>query len=210
MSRAWYAAASVLLLLGGWGAWYMTREVASPGQARELAQTAPRQDKIGSSEQVPGSEENPRVSPSQDVVAIDEKVSLPADEMNSLATTSPNGSKARLALLHNETDIQVSSEAQMPSMLPLQGRDLSYTYSSIPEEQIENTGKSRLDEHLASSTVPQGRVLAMKEVEPLDQAQRVRLNDKFELGVFVSPYATGQKMNVGGGFALAYKLSNKL
>ncbi|NGF56062.1 hypothetical protein G5B00_05990 [Parapedobacter sp. SGR-10] len=208
MSRVWYAAASVLLLLGGWGAWYMTREVANPGQ--ELVQTAPRQDKIGPSERVVDPEKNPAVSPSPDVVAMDEKGSLHADDMKSFVTSSPDKGETRLSLLHDESNIQVSAEAQIPSMLPLQGRDLSYTYSFISEEQVESTGKSRLDEHLASSPVPQGRVLAMKEVEPLDQTQRVRLNDKFELGVFVSPYATGQKMNVGGGFALAYKLSNKL
>src|SRR5690606_9255672 len=52
--------------------------------------------------------------------------------------------------------------------------------------------------------------LAMKEMDPQPQNKLVLLSKRLELGLFVSPYATEQKMNVGGGFLLGFKLSNRL
>jgi hypothetical protein len=46
--------------------------------------------------------------------------------------------------------------------------------------------------------------------EPDGRGKGIRFGDRFEMGVFVSPYATSNQMNVGAGLALSYKLSKTL
>lgn len=50
------------------------------------------------------------------------------------------------------------------------------------------------------------------EIDALNTAsdKRLALSNKVNLSLFVSPFATNDKLNVGGGMAIAYKLSNKL
>lgn len=62
---------------------------------------------------------------------------------------------------------------------------------------------------LAASSIPNAD-LKIREVENITQNKRVHLGDKFDLALFVSPYSTGDKMNVGGGLTLAYNLTNKI
>lgn len=62
---------------------------------------------------------------------------------------------------------------------------------------------------LASKSMPTA-VINLREVDNLNKSNNFKLTDKFDLGLFVSPFATGDKMNIGGGMTLAYNLTKKL
>ncbi len=205
MSRAWYAAASIVLLLGIGGVWYMAREVED--SEKKLVQTTLPQNSVHSLEKKPVLEENPDIFLNEGSATKDQTTVLPvyattAAAAESQSTTIPDP-------LDDESELQVSAEVHIPAMLPLQGRDLSYDTSILNVRIEEKISGGSMYKHLTSSSMQQGMILAMKEVEGQNQFQRVHLNDRFQLGLFVSPYATSQKMNVGGGFSLAYKLNNK-
>lgn len=62
---------------------------------------------------------------------------------------------------------------------------------------------------LAAAAFPNAEV-RVREVENRSQNKRVHFGNKLDLGLFVSPSSTGEKMNVGGGLVLAYNLTNKI
>ncbi|TJZ63490.1 hypothetical protein FAZ15_04205 [Sphingobacterium olei] len=62
---------------------------------------------------------------------------------------------------------------------------------------------------LVSSSAPLIN-LSLKEVENRPNQSFMRLNERFDLGLFVSPNSTADKMNVGGGLLVAYNLNKKI
>lgn len=63
---------------------------------------------------------------------------------------------------------------------------------------------------LAASATTNNSVIAFKEVEAKNQQRHFNLSEKFDLGLFVSPHSTAEKMYVGGGLSIAYNLNKKL
>ena len=213
MRRIWYAAASVLLLMGLATAWFMSGESNITGD--KIVQHTSEEPENGKQDSKPlveaGSPETAFVDKyhQSDLTADpSSRDNVPLDEYE-FRLSSRYYKHEGLGLMQARSGIEMTEAVHIPHMLPLQSRSVSLGYSSA-EQPIEDFPAQEFDRHLASLSAVQGKVLAMKEVEPYAQSQRIRLSDRFELGVFVSPYATSQKMDVGGGLSLSYKLAKRL
>src|SRR5690606_26032571 len=64
--------------------------------------------------------------------------------------------------------------------------------------------------YLSQRAAQQPGMLTYKSPEELQGQTRIPLNDRFQLGLFVSPYATSNQMKVGGGLALSFKINKNL
>ncbi len=85
------------------------------------------------------------------------------------------------------------------------------------KKQIEDNLPNAV--HVGQQIVKNEGVLANQAIENqtskvddlnTSSAKQFSLNNKVNLSLFVSPFATNDKLNVGGGLAVAYKLNNKL
>lgn len=82
-------------------------------------------------------------------------------------------------------------------------------YSNIGASDVQSYATTVEHLTLATTAIPKSDV-SVREVENISQNRNVRFGDKFDLGLYVSPQSTGDKMNVGGGLTLAYNLTSKI
>ncbi|NGM61919.1 hypothetical protein G5B30_08320 [Sphingobacterium sp. SGG-5] len=205
MRKMWYAAASVVFLIGLGAVWFTLKQAGDP--AVDIVQ----QEAVVK----PMESQAPRTMNGSDQARVSRGEKTTIDKIQSVEAAQSvlayhhRPHRENLALLVSENHLQMSAEAHAPKMLPLPVPKLSVN-DVTRMENVARLSRDAFDSHLASGTALAGTTLAMKEVDPQPQNKLVLLSKRLELGLFVSPYATEQKMNVGGGFLLGFKLSNRL
>lgn len=78
---------------------------------------------------------------------------------------------------------------------------------SYHDKQFSSTGSAG-NMVLASSAAPIN--LSLQEVENRPNQSSMRLSERFDMGFYVSPNSTADKMSVGGGLLVAYNLNKKI
>ncbi len=209
--KMWYAAAAVLFLVGLGAVWFMTLDTATVENQLAQGEYILKQQDQPSVDDLRTDSSPGTVLPKKDQEDRTESYADLPDKarFGKTSASSSSGNLKDASVLAAKADVNISADIHVPTILPLQTQDLSKDYSTRIAH-MESLSRSELDKHLALGTPLQGATLAIKEVEPQVQNRRIPLNNRFELGLFVSPYATSQKMNVGGGFMLAYKLTKKI
>lgn len=201
----WYAAASILLCFGiGTGLWMLDKDSGMENETMRVAEEtnlkpAVEQQMEDNSRDVPSSSE-----PKKEV-EID-NVSLAALGEEPIASLHSG-----LEPLNQRMELHIQETVSIPKLAMISGRGPALGTTALPEEVVIENKSPRLENHyLAQTGAQQTGVLALKSPEEQQARNRVVLSDRFELGLFVSPYATSNQMKVGGGLALSYKLHKNL
>lgn len=207
----WAAAAAAFLLLGIGAVYYINDTTKSPTSG---------ENEIALTKQIPLREDT---APTE--IPIDmpnTKNVLLAEIPNSPAiVNNPTAGETTLSVKNSNVDRFLNL-----SLIADVIRDINTEINISPKDidginvanrKYSSIGTGTMQPHtptveqltLASSSVPSSDV-RVHEVENIHQNKQVHFGDKFDLALFVSPYSTGDKMNIGGGLTLAYNLTNKI
>lgn len=200
----WSAAAAVLLLVGVGSLYYVKNAAVGPNpNDHTLAVT---ENKVTADD--------------------DSEMTTPVDKKTDIQTPTQTEIQQTYSYTSVPHDRHTADELHLPLMpqvlhqldnkieLPAAGsiKELladTRSYSSVGVKKPQSA--TPIPDHvvLAAQSIPSS-VLALKEVETINQHKQFNFGDKFDLGLFVSPQSTGQKTNIGGGLTLAYNLTNKI
>lgn len=207
----WAATAAAFLLLG-MGAVYFINDTTKPSGSREHELASTRQTPLTENTtplEIPTSKPSSNTKllaeagNSIDVIGHSTGDNIISSSKNSTVDRFLNLSLVADAIRNINTQIDISSENVNRIS------DDNRRYSSIGANLMQPNTPTVEQLTLAASSIPNSD-LKIREVENINQSKRVHLGDKFDLALFVSPYSTGDKMNVGGGLTLAYNLTNKI
>ena len=84
---------------------------------------------------------------------------------------------------------------------------LSPQWAIVVPKEPATRGAVSLENHILAQD---HHTMTVQAQEVDGQDKRFRLNEKFSLGLVVSPSATDRRTNVGGGLLLSYNISNRL
>ncbi|HMR18589.1 MAG TPA: hypothetical protein PKA53_04755, partial [Sphingobacterium sp.] len=201
----WYAAASVLLCLGvAAGFWIMNNDrtalegaigdtvavgVTETPQERNTVLRAERREGLTGPEMI-----DPIVT---NVSTVDV-----------YSRTQHGNTVNRLDRLEEGNGLQIKEEVSIPQLAYLPGKGV--TYGSHQDISLVGSASDSENRILANSALDHYNTLTMKPMESQPRNTHIRLGKQFELGLFISPYATSNQMNVGGGLVVSYKLNKVL
>lgn len=199
----WYAAASILLCFGiGAGLWMLNMDSGLENGTMIVVEEASREPVEGQTLE----DKLPSVDPSLNVVRDVANLATGLAALEEMPVVSPHST---FEPLEQGMELQRQEAISIPQLAMISGSGLSML-TDLPEIKGKEH-QPRLESHyLAQTGTQQPGVLALKSPEEQPARSRVVLSDRFELGLFVSPYATSNQMNVGGGVALSYKLHKNL
>ncbi|WP_164112499.1 MULTISPECIES: outer membrane beta-barrel protein [Sphingobacterium] len=208
----WAASVAACLLIGIGSVYYIS-DTTKPTVSRESEVASTRQTPIDEYNVAPlntpmhkeGYHTAPLAEKGNTANAADNAIG------NKIVSSDKNSTVDRFLALSVVSDVirNINARINISSneLNPLS--DDNRKYSSIGTDPVYPHSINRDQLALATSSNPNSD-LKIREVENITQNKRVRFGDKFDLALFVSPYSTGDKMNVGGGLTFAYNLTNKL
>lgn len=85
---------------------------------------------------------------------------------------------------------------------------LDFTSGAAPKNI--NSSIPLIDHFVLANATVGHNVIASTDVEKKLSPKSFKFNEKFDLGLFVSPYSTSDNLRIGAGLTLAYNLSNSL
>lgn len=204
--KVWYAAASVLLCLGiVAGLWFLDGDESTLGH--QTAQTVVS-DNTGDLQDARPSQQADGVAESNMRPNTDNLVVTNVASTDGAVAEGNRRTTNMLERLEEEVELQGREDVSIPQLAYLPGRGVDYGKDSNID-YVESTLNPE-NTVLANSVIHSQHALTMKSSENLAQNTNIRLSDRFELGLFISPYATSHQMNVGGGLAVSYKLNKIL
>lgn len=209
----WVSAAAALLLLGVGALYYINKDSLSP-QATDI-HIASRNPMLNTETPHLNEHSVGEKSTSTNSSVLTEPIPhmsiLPETEKEGrILSANQSGLEELLNLsLSSEALSDVSSRIDLPSARLIKETISIRKYSSVGVKHPQAPVSIPTDLILASKAIPTSAI-NMHEVEMVSQNKQVRFGDKFDLGLFVSPYSTGDKMNVGGGLTLAYNLTKNI
>jgi hypothetical protein len=203
--KIWYAAASVLLFLGlATGVWWLG--APHDGESPKVTQVLPSGNGDGNSSEIPRVEIDERTAVSR-VDIVEEPIADFVYAGSGVAGDHyPSPLLDGLEKLPEVTTIRGNVEVSLPTLNRLPEQRQMYGHY---EEFVLNMPSAGVKNQTLAS-IAASHTGSMAWEEPDGRGKGIRFGDRFEMGVFVSPYATSNQMNVGAGLALSYKLSKTL
>ncbi|MBE8714864.1 outer membrane beta-barrel protein [Sphingobacterium hungaricum] len=202
-SLAYWSAVAALLLLFGLG--YVYQKNRLPQETNLITQTQTDSE----NEVNPNVENNVAVTPESNQLSP----MTAADETEHIS--SLESSPSRPATVNNQL---IPLEREEFSALALNTKptytlnlaDQGYYRTTVSRKNQDIALKSDVvtPEHLAHNNFM--TQVEFNEVDNRPTTKKFMLSNRFELGAFVSPASTENRVKVGGGLIVAYNLSNKL
>lgn len=201
-SKMWYAAASILLCFGiGFGLWWTTRQNIVEPSLSKLSNVI---KEAGPDRPILDTTVPLRISPETHGGS-----DAMAEGLYGRARSDSDGKYNQLELLEEDRELNHSEVVSVPQLNKIKKVDLAIT-SVVSEMKWGKINVHLEKDYLTHRDVPQSGVLEFKSTEEMQGQKKIPLSDRFQLGLFVSPYATSKQMNVGGGLALSYKINKNL
>jgi len=112
-----------------------------------------------------------------------------------------------------DNDLQLNVTVDLSHILPLKPTLGQFNPPAIVvQEDLDKVQLSNdLADHLilANSSLAQ-TILSNSNHEKSLSPKRFKFSEKFDLGLFISPFTNSENLRVGGGLALAYNINNKI
>lgn len=205
-SKIWYAAAILLCFGLAAGLWRW-----SDGTQHErvgVAQTSPSVSKGNTPESPKTSAVGISTNSQQSDGGVAQTLATAKTAAHDDLLHGASAKKRSLEPLWEEMNVQGNEEVSIPKLSYLPGKEV--IYRELANIEIKESAAGLAEQVMASTTVQTQGGLALKSPESQSQRGNIRLGDRLELGLFVSPYATSNQMKVGGGLAVSYKLNRIL
>src|SRR5690606_12437218 len=148
------------------------------------------------------------VAPDLSTVTIDEAGGIRENQMAMLHTGTEK-QYSGFELLDESVALQASAGVTMPQLEQITESWIAMV-SDLSTVQMSQDPAHLKSHYRYQRAAQQPGMLTYKSPEELQGQTRIPLNDRFQLGLFVSPYATSNQMNVGGGLALSFKINKNL
>lgn len=212
------SAAAILLFLGIGGILFVNREADEmPSSTDTIALQNelinPDESKDSTADRRLSSTKTDQNSSSEEPVERSTQmrsVDAISKEVNAKVNTSDNRD-----LLVAAMDPEILSRTNMPELASL---DRFYYLPKVnfqgDNRLLQKNPEIKSQRNLSSgSTLASAQaisVIGQTNLDDIAKSSRFRLNEKFDLGLYVSPTSTAEKMNVGGGLVIAYNVSSKV
>ncbi|GGH19341.1 hypothetical protein FAZ19_10860 [Sphingobacterium alkalisoli] len=133
----------------------------------------------------------------------------PGDNAYNLLRTDQVEGNDKLVYIDKQYEEDLESKMHVMGQPHLPETNLIIQSVSYNDKQFRSSNSTPTGNMiLASSAIP--LKLSIPEVENRRNESSMRLNKRFDMGFFVSPNSTADKMTVGGGLLIAYNLTKKV
>lgn len=198
----WYAAAAALLCFGiAAGIWMWNKQDISDSTLAHSVEISPKAT-------IDKQSTDAFVAPDLSAVTSDEAGEIRENQMAMLHTGTEK-QYLGFELLDESVEIQASAGVTIPQLEQITGSGIAMV-SDLSTVQMSQDPAHLNSHYLSQRAAQQPGMLTYKSPEELQGQTRIPLNDRFQLGLFVSPYATSNQMKVGGGLALSFKINKNL
>ena len=199
--KRWSSVAAALILLGAGSIYYFSSNDDLPNELNVVNRTL---------------EENSVSSDNDNSIAQNNELSVHPN-IADYTPISPEGNSPINDIYKSEINIIAANSAQI-NQVPLDYNNINIEFAQPTSARIAQsanfdqsipTNIADLNNGILSVKQVNGNVLAAAVIDK-QQSKRILWNNKFDLGLFVSPNATSEKTNMGGGLMIAYNLTKNL